>query len=106
MKAYGGVDVWIHVFFISTMVRGEWSASRLGSFTTGGNRSRYPLDRKLDVPQNAMDKLQFLTPPRIDLLALGGPVRDQSLYRPRYRGTSSTWGYDGIWNITSIDVAS
>jgi hypothetical protein len=32
MKAYGGVDVWIHVFLISALVGGGWSASRPGCF--------------------------------------------------------------------------
>jgi hypothetical protein len=27
MKTYGGVDVQIHVFFTSALVRGEWSGS-------------------------------------------------------------------------------
>jgi hypothetical protein len=30
MKAYGGVDVWIHIFLTLTLVEGEWSASRPG----------------------------------------------------------------------------
>jgi hypothetical protein len=33
MKAYGGVNVYIHVFVISTLVGGEWSDSRLVRFT-------------------------------------------------------------------------
>jgi hypothetical protein len=37
MKSYGEVDVWTHVFLISTLVGGEWSASRLGPL--------YPLER-------------------------------------------------------------
>jgi hypothetical protein len=35
MKAYGEVDVWIHIFLISALVGGEWSASRPGRFTPG-----------------------------------------------------------------------
>jgi hypothetical protein len=31
---------------------GEWSASRPRRFTPGGNRTRYPLDRRLGGPQN------------------------------------------------------
>jgi hypothetical protein len=33
MKAYGGVDIYIHVFLTSALVGGEWSASRPGRFT-------------------------------------------------------------------------
>jgi hypothetical protein len=35
MKAYGGVDVLIHIFLISALDGGEWSASRPGRFTPG-----------------------------------------------------------------------
>jgi hypothetical protein len=35
MKAYGGVDVQIHIFLTSALVGGEWSASRSGRFTPG-----------------------------------------------------------------------
>jgi hypothetical protein len=35
MKAYGRVDVQIHIFFTSALVGGEWSASRPGTFTPG-----------------------------------------------------------------------
>jgi hypothetical protein len=35
MKAYGGVDVSIHVFLTSALAGGEWSASRPCRFTPG-----------------------------------------------------------------------
>jgi hypothetical protein len=35
MKTYGGMGVEIHVFLTSTLVGGEWSASRPGRFTRG-----------------------------------------------------------------------
>jgi hypothetical protein len=35
MKAYGVMDVEIHIFFASALVGGEWSASRPGRFTPG-----------------------------------------------------------------------
>jgi hypothetical protein len=35
MKVYGGVNVLIYIFFISALVRGEWSGSRPGRFTPG-----------------------------------------------------------------------
>jgi hypothetical protein len=34
-KAYGGVDVYTHVFLTTALVGGEWSASRNGRFTPG-----------------------------------------------------------------------
>jgi hypothetical protein len=36
MKAYGGVDVYIHIFLTSALVGGERSASRPGRFTPDG----------------------------------------------------------------------
>jgi hypothetical protein len=35
MKAYGVLDVQIHIFLTSALVGGEWSASRPGGFTPG-----------------------------------------------------------------------
>jgi hypothetical protein len=35
MKAYGGLDIYIHVFLTSALVGGEWLASRLGRFNPG-----------------------------------------------------------------------
>jgi hypothetical protein len=35
MKAYGGVDVEIHIFLTSALVGGELSTSRPGRFTPG-----------------------------------------------------------------------
>jgi hypothetical protein len=52
MKAYGGVDVHIHVFFTSVLVEREWSASRSCRFTPRGKSPRYPLARKLDGLQS------------------------------------------------------
>jgi hypothetical protein len=51
MKTYGGVEVYVHVFLTSALVGGEWSASRPGRFTPGKG-ARYPLDRRLGMPQN------------------------------------------------------
>jgi hypothetical protein len=41
------MDVQIHIFLISALFGGEWSASRPGRFTP-----RYPLDRRLGGPQS------------------------------------------------------
>jgi hypothetical protein len=35
MKAYGGVDVYIHIFLTLALVGGEWSASHPSCFTPG-----------------------------------------------------------------------
>jgi hypothetical protein len=35
MKAYGGVDIYIHIFLTLALAGGEWSASRPGRFTPG-----------------------------------------------------------------------
>jgi hypothetical protein len=35
MKAYGGVDLYIHIFLTSSLVGGEWSASRPGCIIPG-----------------------------------------------------------------------
>jgi hypothetical protein len=35
MKAYGGVDVYIHIFLTSALAGGEWSTSCSGRFTPG-----------------------------------------------------------------------
>jgi hypothetical protein len=47
MKAYGEVDIQIHIFLTSALDGAEWLASRPGLFT-----SRHPFDRRLDGPQN------------------------------------------------------
>jgi hypothetical protein len=39
MKAYGGVDLEIHVSLTSALVGGEWSASRPCRFTPGESAS-------------------------------------------------------------------
>jgi hypothetical protein len=53
MKAYGGTDLQIHIFLTSALDGDELSASRPGRFTPPRGKSRrYPLDRRLDGPQN------------------------------------------------------
>jgi hypothetical protein len=39
MKAYGTVDVQIHILLTSTLAGGEWSESRPGRFTPGEGAS-------------------------------------------------------------------
>jgi hypothetical protein len=52
MKAYGGMDLQIHIFLTSALAGGEWSVSFTPrSLYPRGKSPRYPLDRRLDGPQ-------------------------------------------------------
>jgi hypothetical protein len=51
MKTCGGVNVQIHVFLISALVGGEWSAIRPLLLYPWGKNPWYPLDRSLGGPQ-------------------------------------------------------
>jgi hypothetical protein len=84
MKAYGGVDIQIHIFLTSALVGGEWSATRPGCFTPGERalgthcigdevRSRVGLD----------DMEKFFDSP-----GTRTPT-PQSLYRLHYSGSKS-----------------
>jgi hypothetical protein len=82
MNAYGGVDVYIHIFLTSALARVEWSASRPGRFTPGeiapGTLS---IGGWVD-PRAGLDnveKRKFLTLPGLELRTLGRPA-SQSLY--------------------------
>jgi hypothetical protein len=87
MKMYRGVEVHTHVFLISTLVGGEWSASRPTHFTPG---KRAPNLHSIwvwigpRVGLGDMEKWKFLLPPGLELRPLGRPARSQSLYRLRY----------------------
>jgi hypothetical protein len=77
MKAYGGVDVQIHIFLTSALVGGEWLASRTGRFTP---RERAPgthclgglVDPKAGL--GYVEKRKLLTLPGLELQPLGGPA--------------------------------
>jgi hypothetical protein len=90
MKAYGGVDVLIHIFLTSELVGGEWSGSRPRRFTPGeGAPGTHWIGGWVD-PRAGLDDLvkrKFLTLPRLELRPLGLPSRSQSLYRLRYTGS-------------------
>jgi hypothetical protein len=47
----------IHVFLTSALVRGEWSVSRSGRFTSGEN-PRYSLDRNLGGPIAGLEDVE------------------------------------------------
>jgi hypothetical protein len=80
MKAYGGMDVQIHIFLTSALVGGEWSASRPGRFTPG---ERVPGTHWIGGwvdPRPGLDDVEkrtFLTLPGLELRSLGRPARSQ-----------------------------
>jgi hypothetical protein len=58
MMAYGGVDVYIHIFLILTLAGGEWSASRSSLLTP----EEYPRTGLDDV-----EKRETLTLPGLEI---------------------------------------
>jgi hypothetical protein len=83
MKAYGGLDVQIHIFLTSALVVGEWSASRPGRFTLEGRAHGTQWIGGWVGPRAGLDdveKRKFLTLPGLELRLL-------SLYRLRYPGS-------------------
>jgi hypothetical protein len=90
MKAYGGVDVYTHVFFTSALVGGEYSASRPGRFTPG---ERAPGTHWIGgwvgprAGLDDMEKWKFFPPPGLELQTLGRPAHSQLLYRLHYPGS-------------------
>jgi hypothetical protein len=77
MKAYGGVDVYIHILLTSTLVGGEWSASRPGRFTHGETA---PVNNWIGGwvgPRTGLDdveKRKFLLLLGLELRHLGRPL--------------------------------
>jgi hypothetical protein len=91
MKAYGRVEVWIHIFLNSVSAGGEWSASRPGRFTPGeGAHGTHWIGGWVD-PRAGLDEEEnrkFLALPGLELPPLCRSARSQSLYRLRYIGSS------------------
>jgi hypothetical protein len=76
MKTYGGEDVYIHVFFTSALVEGEWSASRPSRFTPGTRWTGGWVG-----PRTGLDYVgsrQILPLPGLKLRLLGRLTRNQS----------------------------
>jgi hypothetical protein len=90
MKAYRGVDVYIHVFLTSALVGGELSASRPGRFTAGERSPGTHWRGGWVGPRAGMDdveKRKILPLPELELRSLGRLARSQSLYRLRHHGS-------------------
>jgi hypothetical protein len=81
MKAYGGVDVEIHVFLTSLLAGGQWSASRPCRFTPGAYWIGGWVGSRTDVDD--VEKRKIFTLPGHKLRTLGRPALSQSQYRLR-----------------------
>jgi hypothetical protein len=86
MKAYGGVDVYIHIFLTSALAEGECSVSRPGRFTPGERSPGTDWIGGWVDPGTSLDveKRKFLTLSGLELQPLGHPAHSQSLYRLHY----------------------
>jgi hypothetical protein len=84
MKAYGGVDVYIHILWTSALAGSKWSGSRSGHFTSGErNPCTHWIGGWLDpiAGLDDVEKRKFLSIPGLELRPLGRPARSQSLSR-------------------------
>jgi hypothetical protein len=88
MKAYGGVDVQIHIFLTSALVGGEWSASRPGRYNPGKRAPGTHWIGGWVEPKAGLNNVnrKFLILSGLDLRPFGRPARSQSLYRLHYPG--------------------
>jgi hypothetical protein len=80
----------MHVFLISALVGGDWSASRPCRFTPERAPGTHCTGGRMD-PRGCLDdveKIKFLTLPGLELWPLGRPARSQSLYPLRYPGST------------------
>jgi hypothetical protein len=90
MKAYGEMDVKIHIFLTSALAGGEWSASRPGRFTPWETAPGTHYIGGWVDPRAVLDdvkKRKFLTLPGLERRPLRRPARSKSLYRLRYPGS-------------------
>jgi hypothetical protein len=86
MKAYGGVDVQVHIFLTSALAGGEWSAPRPCRFSPGErDTGTHWIGGYVDTRTGLDDfeNRKFLTLPGLELRPLSRPSRSQSLDRLR-----------------------
>jgi hypothetical protein len=76
MKAYGGVDVYIHIFLTSAIIGREWSASRFDRFIPVTHRLGGWVDSRAGLDD--VEKRKFLTLLGFELRPLGRPASSQS----------------------------
>jgi hypothetical protein len=86
MKAYGGVDVYIHIFLTSALAGSEWLASGAGRFIAGVHWIGDWVDPEAGLDD--VEKRKFLFLPGLELQPLCCPACSQSLYKLRYPGSS------------------
>jgi hypothetical protein len=86
MKVYGVVDVYVHIFLTTTLVGGEWSASRPSRYIPGRSPRTHWIGGWVHpgAGLDNVEKRKFFTLPGLELRPLGCPARSQSLYRLRY----------------------
>jgi hypothetical protein len=92
VKAYGGVDVQIHIFLTSAVVGREFTVSSTGRFTPGERAAGTHCIGGRVGPRdglNDVEKIKFLTLTGLELRSLGRPERNQLLYRLRYPGSGA-----------------
>jgi hypothetical protein len=90
MKAHGGADVYIQIFFTLPLTGGERSASRTCRFTRGERATGTHWVGTWVHPRTGLDDVEnrnFLTLPGLELRPLRCPVRRLSLYRLSYPGS-------------------
>jgi hypothetical protein len=87
MKAYGGVDVYSHIFLTLALAEGEWPSSHPGHFTSGERAPGIHWIGGWVDPRAGLDdvkKRKFSNLTGLKLRPLGNPARSQSIYRLRY----------------------
>jgi hypothetical protein len=84
MKAYGRVDVWIHIFLTSALVGGERQLHAPAALPPGERAPGTHWMGGWVYPRAGLgeiEKWKFLTLPVLELRPLGRPARGQSLYQ-------------------------